>query len=36
MVAGRWRVEDGMPVGIDIARLQAEHTAAARKFLEAV
>ncbi|KTR04059.1 8-oxoguanine deaminase [Aureimonas ureilytica] len=32
MVAGRWRVLDGQPVGIDIARLRAEHGAAARRF----
>lgn len=32
MVAGQWRVVDGMPVGIDLARLMAEHGAAARKF----
>jgi 8-oxoguanine deaminase len=32
MVAGKWRVADGMPVGVDLARLMAEHGAAARKF----
>ncbi|MBB4003308.1 8-oxoguanine deaminase [Aurantimonas endophytica] len=32
MVKGSWRVEDGMPVGIDVARLRAEHGAAARRF----
>ncbi|MCP8940983.1 8-oxoguanine deaminase [Alsobacter sp. SYSU M60028] len=32
MVAGRWRVEDGAPVGIDLARLRAEHGKAARRF----
>ena len=32
MVAGEWRVEDGVPVGLDVARLIAEHSAAARKF----
>ena len=32
MVAGQWRVADGMPVGVDLARLMAEHGAAARKF----
>jgi 8-oxoguanine deaminase len=33
MVAGKWRVIDGMPVGIDIAQLRAAHGAAARAFL---
>ncbi len=32
MVAGAWRVLDGLPVGIDLARLRAEHGAAARRF----
>lgn len=32
MVKGEWRVEDGMPVGIDIARLRAAHGAAALRF----
>ncbi|MEH6717612.1 MAG: 8-oxoguanine deaminase [Aurantimonas endophytica] len=32
MAKGSWRVEDGMPVGIDVARLRAEHGAAARRF----
>lgn len=32
MVAGAWRVEEGMPVGMDVARLRAEHGAAARRF----
>lgn len=36
MVAGEWRVEDSMPVGIDVARLRREHGAAAKAFLEAV
>jgi 8-oxoguanine deaminase len=35
MIAGRWTVEDGQPVGVDIARLRAEHGAAARRYLEA-
>ena len=35
MIAGRWTVEDGLPVGVDLARLRAEHGAAARRFLEA-
>lgn len=36
MIKGRWTVEDGMPVGIDIERLRSEHGAQARVFLEAV
>jgi 8-oxoguanine deaminase len=32
MVAGRWRVVDGQPVGVDLARLRREHGAAARRF----
>lgn len=35
MIAGRWTVEDGQPVGVDLARLRAEHGHAARRFLEA-
>lgn len=34
MVAGDWRVVDGMPVGIDVARLRHEHGEAARAFLD--
>ncbi len=36
MIAGEWKVVDGMPVGVDVERLRAEHGAAARAFLEAV
>ncbi|WP_336800190.1 8-oxoguanine deaminase [Kaistia sp. MMO-174] len=36
MVGGKWRVLDGAPVGVDLARLRHEHGAAARAFLEAV
>jgi 8-oxoguanine deaminase len=36
MIGGDWKVEDGMPVGIDVARLRAEHGAAAKRFLEAL
>ena len=32
MVKGDWRVEDGVPVGIDIGRLRAAHGAAALRF----
>lgn len=35
MIAGRWKVEDCMPVGIDIERLRHEHCAAARLMLDA-
>ncbi len=34
MIAGEWRVEDGMPMGVDVERLRVEHTAAAKRFLE--
>jgi 8-oxoguanine deaminase len=34
MVKGDWRVIDSMPVGVDVARLRAEHGAAAKRFLE--
>lgn len=32
MVGGDWRVVDGLPVDVDLERLMAEHSAAARKF----
>ena len=32
MIAGRWRVVDGAPVGVDLAALIAEHREAARAF----
>ena len=32
MIGGRWRVLDGQPVGIDLAKLVADHKAAARRF----
>ena len=34
MIAGRWTVVDGQPIGVDLARLRAEHGAAARRCLE--
>lgn len=34
MIAGAWKVEDGMPVSVDVGRLRAEHGAAAKAFLE--
>jgi 8-oxoguanine deaminase len=33
MVKGAWRVIDGAPLGIDVARLRREHGAAAARFL---
>ena len=36
MVAGEWRVKDGQPVGMDVARLRHEHGEAAKAFLERV
>jgi 8-oxoguanine deaminase len=36
MVGGEWRVTDGQPVGVDVARLRHEHGQAARAFLEAM
>ncbi len=34
MIKGRWTVEDGNPVGIDVARLRHDHGAVAKLFLE--
>ena len=36
MIAGQWRVIDGVPERVDVARLRAEHGSAARAFLEGV
>jgi len=33
MIGGVWRVIDGAPLGVDVARLRYEHGAAARRFL---
>lgn len=33
MIGGEWKVVDGEPGGIDVAKLRAEHGAIARKFL---
>ena len=33
MIAGDWRVENGAPIGVDLARLRAEHGEAAKAFL---
>lgn len=33
MVAGRWRVSEGLPVGVDLERLRAEHGAAASRLI---
>jgi len=32
MIAGRWTVVDGNPLGVDVSRLRAAHGAAARAF----
>ena len=36
MIGGQWTVEDGLPVGIDVAMLRREHGEAARAFLSAL
>ena len=36
MIGGAWRVTEGMPVGVDLARLRFEHGEAAKKFLQAI
>jgi 8-oxoguanine deaminase len=33
MIAGEWKVVDGVPVGVDVPELRARHGAAARAFL---
>jgi 8-oxoguanine deaminase len=33
MIAGHWKVVDGMPVDVDVARLRWEHGEAAKRFL---
>jgi 8-oxoguanine deaminase len=33
MIAGTWKVVDGMPVDVDVARLRWEHGKAAKRFL---
>jgi 8-oxoguanine deaminase len=34
MIAGQWRVVDGLPLHLDVAELRAHHGAAARRFLD--
>lgn len=34
MIAGKWTVEDGAPIGVDVARLRAEHGEAAKQFID--
>ena len=34
MIAGEWRVIDGVPVGVDVEGLRFEHGKAARRFLD--
>jgi len=36
MISGQWRVSDGVPVGVDIEQLIAEHNRVARNFLQSV
>ncbi|MDR3376656.1 MAG: 8-oxoguanine deaminase [Ancalomicrobiaceae bacterium] len=36
MIAGQWKVADGLPIGVDLARLRAEHGEAARAFLTSI
>jgi 8-oxoguanine deaminase len=36
MVAGRWRVIDGLPVDVDVARLRAAHQKVAAEFIDAL
>ncbi|MBG1231419.1 8-oxoguanine deaminase [Aestuariivirga litoralis] len=35
MIAGAWRVVDGLPVGLDLAQLRSQHGRAAKAFLNA-
>jgi 8-oxoguanine deaminase len=35
MIGGSWRVVDGQPIGVDVAKLRREHGDAARSFLSA-
>jgi 8-oxoguanine deaminase len=34
MIKGEWRVVDGAPLGVDLARLRAQHGKAAERFVE--
>jgi 8-oxoguanine deaminase len=36
MIGGQWRVVDGAPLGVDVARLRHEHGEAAKRFLQEV
>ena len=36
MIRGKWTVEDGLPVGVDIGKLRHDHGAVAKLFLEAI
>ena len=36
MIGGKWQVEGGLPLGLDIEKLRLEHGAIARKFAGAV
>jgi len=34
MINGEWRLVDGAPLGVDVARLRAQHGKAAKSFVE--
>jgi 8-oxoguanine deaminase len=34
MIKGEWSVVDGAPLGVDVARLRAQHGKAAKRFVE--
>ena len=36
MIGGKWQVESGLPLGLDMEKLRREHGAIARKFAGAV
>ena len=36
MIGGEWRVENALPVNVDVAKLRHEHGNAAKAFLEAL
>jgi len=36
MIGGKWQMEDGMPLGVDVMKLRAEHGAIARRLVGAV
>ncbi|MCB1385188.1 MAG: 8-oxoguanine deaminase [Nitratireductor sp.] len=36
MIGGKWQVEEGLPLGVDVLKLRGEHGAIARRFADAV